>query len=242
MAAALDGRIVDEMQLRHDAQLDAVRQLAAQKAAGVFQTLLRFSVFAIQTSEKNLGMRIIARHFHAGDGHQTHTRVVDLQANQLGYFTLDLLGDAISSCKVGHGYLIASKLQGARNLNDFVGFELVAHDQIVVIFQRQAAFEIGFNFFYVILEAFQRIQFTVVDHHVVAQHAHPRTAPDHTFQHVATGDRAHLGNGEHLAHFDHAHDAFPLLGSQHAGQRSLDLVHHRVDDVVVADVHTGRFG
>src|SRR5450759_6037544 len=106
MAAALDGRIEDEMQLRHDAQLDAVRQLAAQKAAGVFQTLLRFFMLAIKTGEKNLGMRIVTRHFHAGDGHQTHTRVVDLKAHQLGNFALHLLRHPIGSGKISHGYRV----------------------------------------------------------------------------------------------------------------------------------------
>ena len=81
-----------------------------------------------------------------------------------------------------------------------------------------------------------------MDHHIVAQYAHFRATLDHTFEHHTTGDGAHLGNGEHLAHFNHAHDAFAFFGSQHAGQCSLDLIHHRVDDVVVADVHTGRFG
>src|SRR5665811_1226533 len=54
--------------------------------------------------------------------------------------------------------------------------------------------------------------------------------------------RCSLGYSEHLTHFDHTHDTFAFFGSQHAGQRRLDLVHHRIDDVVVADVHTVGFG
>src|SRR5450759_5820595 len=106
MAAALDGGIKDEMQLRHDAQLDAVRQLTAQKTAGALQTLLGFFVLAIQTGEKDLGMRIVARHFNAGDGHQTHTRIVDSQAHQLGNFALHLLGYSVGSCEVSHCYRV----------------------------------------------------------------------------------------------------------------------------------------
>src|SRR5665647_611720 len=106
MAAALDGGIKDEMQLRHDAQLDAMRQLTAQKTAGALQTLLGFFVLAIQTGEKDLGMRIVARHFNAGDGHQTHTRIVDSQAHQLGNFTLHLLGYSVGSCKISHCFFI----------------------------------------------------------------------------------------------------------------------------------------
>ena len=90
------------MQLRHDAQLDAVRQTTAQKTRGTIQPLLRLVLLAIQAREKNLGMRIVTRHFNARDGNQLHTRVVDFEANQLGNFTLNLLTDTLCSRKVSH--------------------------------------------------------------------------------------------------------------------------------------------
>ena len=107
VAAALDGGIVDKMQLRHDAQLDAARQLLAQETTGAFQALQRLGVFAVQAREKNLGMGIIAGHFDAGDGHQAHARIIDFEAHQLGYFALDLLGNAISSCKIRQRFLLS---------------------------------------------------------------------------------------------------------------------------------------
>ena len=53
--------------------------------------MLGFLVLAIQAGEKYLRVGIISGYFHAGDGHQTHARVVDLETYQLGNFTLDLL-------------------------------------------------------------------------------------------------------------------------------------------------------
>src|SRR3989338_2173854 len=102
MAAALDGGIVDKMQLRHDAQLDAARQLLAQKASGTLQALQRLIVFAVQPRKENLGMGIVAGHFDTGDGHQAHTRIVDFEAHQFGYFTLNLLTNPIGSGEVAH--------------------------------------------------------------------------------------------------------------------------------------------
>src|SRR6266481_5342116 len=90
------------MQLRHDTQFDAMRQLAAQKSAGMLQALLCFSMLAIQTREENLCVRIIARHFHASNGYQTHTRIIDFKTHQLGQFTLNLLRDTFDSGKVWH--------------------------------------------------------------------------------------------------------------------------------------------
>jgi len=68
----------------------------------MIQALLGFGVLSIHAGEKNLRMGIITCHFHACDGHQTHTRVFDLEPDQFGYFTLYLLRDAIGSGKVDH--------------------------------------------------------------------------------------------------------------------------------------------
>jgi hypothetical protein len=79
-----------------------MRQLFAQKTAGTLQALLRFFVFAVKPGEKNLGMGIVTRYFHAGDGNQAHTRIVDFEAHQLGYFALDLLANPVSPGEVAH--------------------------------------------------------------------------------------------------------------------------------------------
>ncbi len=90
------------MQLRHDAQLDAVCQLAAQETCSAIQTLLSLFVFAIQSGKKNLGMRIITRHLNAGDCHQTHAGIIEFKTHQFGYLALDLLSNAVCSRKVRH--------------------------------------------------------------------------------------------------------------------------------------------
>ena len=65
--------------------------------------VLGFFVLAIQTGEKDLGMGIIARHFHAGDGHQTHTRIVDSKPHQFGNVVSvdEVAGTRINQAQIG---------------------------------------------------------------------------------------------------------------------------------------------
>ena len=65
-----------------------------------------------------------------------------------------------------------SVLQRTRDFLNFEDFELIAFLDVVEVFQRQAAFETGFDILHVILEAFQGIEFTSPDHHVVTQQAY----------------------------------------------------------------------
>ena len=65
-----------------------------------------------------------------------------------------------------------SVLEGTRNFLYFEDFELIAFFDVVEVFQGQTAFEAGFDFLHVVLEAFQRIQLAGPDHDVVAQQAY----------------------------------------------------------------------
>jgi hypothetical protein len=76
-----------------------------------------------------------------------------------------------------------------------------------------------------------------VNDHMIAQHTNLGVALDDTLEHVATRDRADLGDREDLADFDQTQDLLALLGRQHAGQRALHLIDGIVDDVVVAQIH-----
>ena len=71
----------------------------------MIQPQLCFFVLAIETGEEYLGVGIIACNLDASDGYQFYARVIDLETHQFGQFTLDLLGDAVCSCKICHDYL-----------------------------------------------------------------------------------------------------------------------------------------
>src|SRR5262245_16817538 len=84
-------------------------------------------------------------------------------------------------------------LQRARYFDDLVDLELVALFDRVEVLEREPALEARLHFAHVVLEALQRIELAVVDHHAVAQHAHARAAPHQPFEHVASRDGADLG-------------------------------------------------
>src|SRR5262245_4095790 len=69
-------------------------------------------------------------------------------------------------------------LQRARYFDDLVDLELVALFDRVEVLERESALETRLHFARVVLEALQRIELAVVDHHVSTQHAHPRAAPN----------------------------------------------------------------
>ena len=81
-----------------------------------------------------------------------------------------------------------------------------------------------------------------MDHDIVADEAHLGAAAHQTFRHAATGHLADLGDREHFQHFGVAEEGFANLRRQHAGQHGFDVVHHIVDDVVVADFDAVALG
>src|SRR5690606_34379898 len=87
-----------------------------------------------------------------------------------------------------------------------------------------------------VLEAPQAGHGAVVDHHVVAQHAHMAVAPGHAVGHQAAGHPADLGDPEDLLHLGDADGGLLTLGRQHAGHDGLDVVHQVVDDRIVANL------
>src|SRR5450830_1861888 len=135
-----------------------------------------------------------------------------------------------------------SRLQGARHFGHFEHLEDVAHDDVVVVLQRQAALQAGANFLRIVLESLERIDLAGPDDDVVAQQAHRRRALDDAIGDQATGNRADLRDQDDLADFDLADDGFAPFRSQHARQCRLDLFDRIINDVVVADVDTVGFG
>src|SRR5690606_17697895 len=84
------------------------------------------------------------------------------------------------------------RLQRPSDLSPLVALDLVADLDVVVVAHADAAFGPGAHFRHVVLEAPQRFELTLVDHHVVAQHPDRIIAPHVTVDHHAAGDVAEL--------------------------------------------------
>jgi len=104
-----------------------------------------------------------------GDRHGLQARIVDVATQHFRERALHLLGDATGARDfTRHG----APLRAARDLDPGEALDLVTRADVVVIAHADAALGAGANFVDVVLEASQRVEFALVDHHVVAQHAH----------------------------------------------------------------------
>src|SRR6185437_12620405 len=91
------------------------------------------------------------------------------------------------------------------------------------------------DFAYLVLEALERGKLAFVDHDVVAHQAHARTTANDALGDAATGDLADLGDVEHFQDLGVAQEFFADFRREHTREHRFDVVHHVVDDVVVAD-------
>src|SRR6185437_3664541 len=141
-------------------------------------------------------------------------------------------GDPGSIAMLRHG---ARFLQRALDGLDFVALDHVALGEVVVVGEAHAAFLAGLDFAYLVLEALERGKLAFVDHDVVAHQAHARTTANDALGDAATGDLADLGDVEHFQDLGVAQEFFADFRREHTREHRFDVVHHVVDDVVVAD-------
>src|SRR6185312_2347634 len=127
-------------------------------------------------------------------------------------------------------------LQRTRHFGALEALDLVARLDVVVLLHGDAALHAVAHFVDQFLEAAQRFQFALEDHHVVAQHADRLAALDRAFSDHATGHGAELGAAEYVAHFGDADDVLAHLHAQQASGRLRHLVDHVVDDREIAYV------
>src|SRR5581483_9738415 len=125
-------------------------------------------------------------------------------------------------------------LQSPRHLDPLEALDLVAGLDVVVLLDADAALHAVAHFVDVLLEAAQRFQFALEDHHVVAQHADRLVALDHALDHHAAGDRAEFRGAEHVAHFGGAENVLSHFGTEQTARRLFHLIDHVVDDREVA--------
>src|SRR5690606_23851483 len=108
-------------------------------------------------------------------------------------------------------------------LNDLVGFDDVAHLDVVVVLDAHAALVATLHLAYVVFETLERRKLPVVDDHRVAHEPHLVVAVDASFGDVAPGDGADFGHLEDLADSGVAEDFFRLFGREHAFERVADV-------------------
>src|SRR5690606_8795636 len=100
----------------------------------------------------------------------------------------------------GYQHQARVRLQCAGHLDLLEDLDLVADRDVVVALHANAALHAGTHFGHVVLEAAQRFQLALEDHHVLAQHTDRTVAVHHALDHHAAGHRAELRRAEHVTH------------------------------------------
>ena len=80
-----------------------------------------------------------------------------------------------------------------------------------------------------------------MDHHVVTQQTHARTALNRALSDTAASHLAHLGDVEHFQDLCITNEGFASFRRQKAGHSRLHIIHKIVDHVVIADLNASRF-
>src|SRR5690606_21500676 len=97
-----------------------------------------------------------------------------------------------------HFSIDLAALQRALDAFDAETFDDIADAHVLVLLEGHAAFLTGRHFLDLVLEALERRELALVDHHVVADQANAGTALDQALGDPAAGDLADLGDVEDL--------------------------------------------
>jgi len=116
------------------------------------------------------------------------------------------------------------------DLDDVVGAD------VVVVLEGHAAFLTGVDLLDLVLEPLEGLQLALVDHHVVAEQAHPGGAPGDAFGDLAAGDLANPGDLEHFLDPGVADKVLLDLRAEQARGGLFHVIDQVVDDRVVADL------
>ena len=130
--------------------------------------------------------------------------------------------------------LSGHKLHRTRNFNPFEDFNLIAHFDIIVVSDANAAFSARLDFINVILEPPQGIQFPFMDHHVIPEYTDRIITFYNTAGHDTTGDLTEFWRPEYFLDFRQADDLFADFRFQHATEQTPDVIDDIIDDAVIA--------
>src|SRR5688500_10386567 len=179
------------------------------------------------------GVRQVRRQLDVRDRERLQPRVAHLAPQHLAQDALHLLGDPTRARNLAWHRRSSGV---AHDLDAGEALDLVAHADVVVVAHADAALGACADFTDVVLEAPERVEFALVNHDVVAQHADRIAALDETLDHETAGYGAELARAEHLPHLGETDDLLLDLGLYQARDRELNVVDRLVDDAVVADV------
>ena len=157
---------------------------------------------ACEGHEEDARRRQILRDLHRRDGHVADARILDLAADELGQHPLHLCFD-LRPCRPPRGLVLARAhaTRTVRATSVRVKHSIWSTDaDILVVLHADAALGAGTNLAHVILEAPQRLELALEDHHAFTQHANRIVALDHAFGDQAAGHDAELAGAEHVAH------------------------------------------
>ncbi len=166
------GRAVkDKVQGRYRVNVQALEQAIAQETCRLVEAFgTRFGV-AVEHAEVHFGMGVVGRNFHPLQRDHAHARIFQFARDQLGQIALDLVGHFETAVGGATRFTCHTNdaLQRACNLFDFEELQHIAFDDVVVVLDGQTALEVFFDFFGVVFETLQTVEFAREDDHVVAQ-------------------------------------------------------------------------
>src|SRR5665213_4439892 len=115
----------------------------------------------------------------------------------------------------------------------YIRLEDIPDLKVVVAGEFDAAFEAGFYFLDVVLDAFEGFDGDVLcDDHAAARQADSAAALDVAVGDEAAGDAAHPADLEHLPHLGMPVQFLAHFGFEHARQGLLEIVEDLVDDLI----------
>lgn len=166
------GRAVkDKVQGRYRVNVQALEQAIAQETCRLVEAFGTCFGVAVEHTEVHLSMRVIGRDLHALQGDHAHARIFQFARDQLGQIALDLVGHFETAVRSAARFTYHTNcaLQRTCDLFDFEEFQHIAFNDIVVVLDGQTALEVFFDFFGVVFETLQTVEFAREDDHVVAQ-------------------------------------------------------------------------
>src|SRR5258705_2510446 len=247
-AVLVGDRLVEpELDLRHAPELQPRADLAPEEAGRPLQRARRLGarLLVAEAGVEDARHLEVRGDLHARQRDEPDARVVDFAAGEhFAEDVADLFPDSVWPVALSHQKLRRRHLLSLHREH----LDGIAHLDVVVALEADAALEARLHLAHVVLEAAQRGDLPLVHHDVVAKEAGGRLAGarDASLGDHAAGNRTNLRDLEDLADFRPAHPHFLVRRLEEALHAFLDLFGDGVDHRVEADVdllalgHVGR--
>src|SRR5262245_46440164 len=129
------------------------------------------------------------------------------------------------------------------NLIDRIGFNNIPYLDVVEIFDADSTFVALLHFTDILLEAAQRPELPLVDHHVIADHSDSDSrAGDRAVHHIGSRNNASFRHREYLSHLSSSQRPLLERRLKQPFHRGFDLGQRVVNNGVETDIDTLLFG